>query len=201
MVQETVFCSRCGQSNLVGGAFCEKCGASLSAAGMPGAVPAGTPVIPVIVVDSPYGGFWIRVLAYLIDRVVVGAMYSPVVVYFALRMVSELRRVPPHGPEQLAPIFHFITIVAPLALLVQWLYEALLTSSSWQATVGKRVLDLKVTDEAGNPISFEQATGRFFAKILSGLICGIGFLMVAFTERRQGLHDIIAGTLVVKCQD
>ena len=166
---------------------------------MPGPVPAATPVVPVIVVASPYGGFWIRVLAYLIDRIVVGAIYSPIAIYFALRMVAALRRLPHNGPEQLGSIFHFVSIVVPLAFLVQWLYEALLTSSSWQATVGKRVLDLKVTDEGGNPISFEHATGRFFAKVLSGLTLGIGFLMVAFTARKQGLHDIIAGTLVMKC--
>src|SRR5215470_11494218 len=199
MGQESVFCSRCGESNLAGGAFCQKCGASLSAIVTPGAVSPATPVVPVVLVASPYGGFWIRVLAYLIDRIVVGAIYSPIAIYFALRMAAELRRLPPNGPEQLGPIFHFVSIVVPLAFVVQWLYEALLTSSSWQATVGKRVLDLKVTDEGGNPISFERATGRFFAKVLSGLILGIGFLMIAFTARKQGLHDIIAGTLVMKC--
>jgi uncharacterized RDD family membrane protein YckC len=81
---------------------------------------------------------------------------------------------------------------------VQWLYEALLTSSSWQATVGKRILNLKVTDELGNPISFERATGRFFAKILSSLLFCFGYLMVAFSARKQGLHDMLAGTLVMK---
>lgn len=194
MAQETIFCSRCGQTNLAGGAFCQKCGAPLDAIAAP-----GTRVVPVMVVSEPYGGFWIRVLAYLIDRIVIGAMYSPFVIYFALRMVAELRRIPPNSPEQFGPIFHFVSIVVPLAFLVQWLYEALLTSSSWQATVGKRVLDLKVTDEGGNPISFERATGRFFAKVLSALICYIGFLMVAFTARKQGLHDLLAGTLVIKC--
>ena len=107
--------------------------------------------------------------------------------------------MPPNGPEQLGPIFHFVSVIVPLGFVVQWLYEALLTSSSWQATVGKRVLDLKVTDEGGNPISFERATARFFAKLLSSLTLGIGFLMVAFTNRKQGLHDLLAGTLVMKC--
>ncbi|HEY6971192.1 MAG TPA: RDD family protein [Candidatus Angelobacter sp.] len=198
MAQERVFCSRCGESNLAGGAFCQRCGASLGAIATPVPVPPGMPVVPVVLIASPYGGFWIRVLAYLIDRIVVGAIYSPIAIYFALRMVAELRRLPPNGPEQLGPIFHFVSIVVPLAFVVQWLYEALLTSSSWQATVGKRVLDLKVTDEGGNPISFERATARFFAKVLSSLALGIGFLMVAFTARKQGLHDLLAGTLVMK---
>ena len=149
-------------------------------------------------VSSPYGGFWMRVLAYIIDRIVVGAMFAPLAAYFVFRMIADMHHLPPNAPEQLRPIFHFVGIVAPLGLIVQWLYEALLVSSSWQATVGKRVLDLKITDEEGNPLSFEHATGRFFAKVLSGLILGIGFLMVAFSSRKQGLHDMIAGTLVIK---
>jgi len=78
------------------------------------------------------------------------------------------------------------------------IYEAWLTSSSWQATVGKKVLQLKVTDLQGNRLTFMHAAGRFLAKIVSGIILGIGYLMVGFTERKQGLHDMIAGTLVQK---
>jgi uncharacterized RDD family membrane protein YckC len=79
-----------------------------------------------------------------------------------------------------------------------WLYYALMESSKNQATVGKLALGLKVTDEKGKRISFGRASGRFFAKILSSIILGIGFLMIAFTEKKQGLHDEIAGCLVVK---
>jgi uncharacterized RDD family membrane protein YckC len=85
-----------------------------------------------------------------------------------------------------------------LVFIGHWLYEALLTSSSWQGTVGKRILRLKVTDEAGNRIGFGRATGRFFGKILSHLILWIGFIMIAFTDRKRGLHDMMAGTLVMK---
>jgi uncharacterized RDD family membrane protein YckC len=71
-------------------------------------------------------------------------------------------------------------------------------SSPKQGTLGKMALGIVVTDMDSRRISFGRATGRYFAKILSGLILGIGFLMVAFTEKKQGLHDILAGTLVVK---
>ena len=70
-------------------------------------------------------------------------------------------------------------------------------SSEKQATVGKMVLGIVVTDINGGPISFARATGRHFAKWLSALILGIGFLMAAFTEKKQALHDMIADTLVV----
>jgi uncharacterized RDD family membrane protein YckC len=73
-----------------------------------------------------------------------------------------------------------------------------LESSSMQATLGKMALGLKVTDLNGKQISFGKATGRYFAKIISAIILLIGFIMVAFTEKKQGLHDMIAGTLVVK---
>jgi uncharacterized RDD family membrane protein YckC len=82
--------------------------------------------------------------------------------------------------------------------LLAWLYEALLTSSSMQATPGKMVFGLRVTTLEGEQIGFGRATGRFFGKIVSSIIIYIGFLMVAFTERKQGLHDMMASTLVVR---
>lgn len=78
-----------------------------------------------------------------------------------------------------------------------WLYYALMESSSVQGTVGKLALGIKVTDLNGARISFGRATGRHFAKIISSVILLIGFFMAAFTERKQGLHDIIAGCLVM----
>ena len=89
-------------------------------------------------------------------------------------------------------------ITAVLVIAGGWLYEAFLESSSYQATQGKMIFGMKVTDLEGNRISFERATGRHFAKIVSGMILCIGFIMVGFTERKQGLHDMLAGTLVRK---
>jgi uncharacterized RDD family membrane protein YckC len=82
--------------------------------------------------------------------------------------------------------------------MLSWIYYASMESSSWQATLGKKILGLKVTDLAGNRISFARASGRFFGKILSGMILGIGFLMAGFTQRKQALHDILAGCLVLR---
>ena len=83
-------------------------------------------------------------------------------------------------------------------LLVWWVYIAAFLSSSWQATPGKKVCGLKVVDYNGSRISFAQATGRYFAGFLSVITLGIGFVMIAWTARRQGLHDMMASTLVVK---
>ncbi|MCI0556277.1 MAG: RDD family protein, partial [Anaerolineae bacterium] len=61
----------------------------------------------------------------------------------------------------------------------------------------KMALGIVVTDMNGNRISFGRATGRYFGKILSGLIIYIGYIMVAFTEKKQGLHDMMASCLVL----
>jgi uncharacterized RDD family membrane protein YckC len=85
-----------------------------------------------------------------------------------------------------------------LGMVIGWLYYALQESSAAQATLGKRALGLRVTDLEGRRISLARATGRFLAKIPSSLILLIGFLMQPFTAKKQALHDILAGTLVLK---
>lgn len=85
-----------------------------------------------------------------------------------------------------------------LSIVAGWLYFALMESSKFQGTVGKLALGIIVTDVDGNKISFARATGRYFSKILSGFILMIGYIMAGFTEKKQALHDIIAGTLVWK---
>ncbi len=137
-------------------------------------------------------------MAVIIDAIILRIAVTPVVAIFgALGLVPWVMR---GGRDEIwigslaaASIAAFPFIVA-----IGWLYEAILTSSSWQATVGKKILGLKVTDEMGNRISFARATGRHFAKIISVMTCFIGFIMAAFTARKRALHDMIAGTLVVR---
>ena len=78
-----------------------------------------------------------------------------------------------------------------------WLYFALLESSRWQATLGKLALGAKVTDAEGRRLGFAQATGRYFAKFLSTLSLGFGYVMVGVTAQKRGLHDIVAKTRVI----
>ena len=77
-------------------------------------------------------------------------------------------------------------------------YYVVLETSPKQATWGKQIVGIKVTDLSGNRITIGRAIGRYFAKILTGLTCGIGLLMPLFTERKQTLHDMIAGCLALK---
>ncbi|HEY1936626.1 MAG TPA: RDD family protein [Candidatus Angelobacter sp.] len=150
----------------------------------------------------PYGGFWIRLLAHLIDHVILGAVAAPFVFIMilpaALRVARQAELNNDPSPELLLTVVGSVFMYVALAFVGQWLYEALLTSSSWQGTIGKHILRLKVVDQAGQRISFGRATGRFFAKILSSMFFCIGFIMIGFTERKTGLHDLIAGTMVLR---
>jgi uncharacterized RDD family membrane protein YckC len=73
-----------------------------------------------------------------------------------------------------------------------------MTASSCQATLGKMALGLKVVDADGRRLSVHHSVGRYLAKILSVLPLAAGYLMIGFTERKRGLHDMIGGTLVLR---
>jgi uncharacterized RDD family membrane protein YckC len=142
-----------------------------------------------------FAGFWNRFLARLVDGAI---LFVPNVVIYGAFGTPYFHGV---GRAPAAVLFHGPGMVVQIAQLVMnWLYFALQESSAAQATFGKRAIGMRVTDLAGQRISFARATGRFFGKYISALILCIGFLMIAFTEKKQGLHDILAGTLVVKDQ-
>jgi len=153
-----------------------------------------------------YAGFWLRLVAHLIDGVILGiAILVLIVPLFFLMggvaLFSSISREAGERPDpaQLGAIFSLVAVLAGVSVLGQWLYFAYLESGEKQATWGKQILGLYVTDLAGNHISFGRASGRFFAKIITGLIpLGIGYIMAGFTERKQALHDMIASCLVLR---
>jgi uncharacterized RDD family membrane protein YckC len=87
--------------------------------------------------------------------------------------------------------------VGMIVLIISWLYFACFESSNLQGTPGKRLMGIMVTDMDGERLSFGSATGRYLGKIISGLILGIGFIVALFTPKKQALHDLIAGTVVI----
>jgi uncharacterized RDD family membrane protein YckC len=134
-----------------------------------------------------YAGFWWRVLAAIVDGVIL------------MVASSVLARVLGVGPDSFGDDGNSNRGLLSLITLVgDWLYFALLESSSLQATLGKAACGIIVTDDQGHRISFGRATGRYFAKIVSALILMIGFMMAGWTRRKQALHDLMAGTLVLK---
>lgn len=92
----------------------------------------------------------------------------------------------------------FVPLLGLLGIVVNWLYFAYFESSEKQATPGKMAMRLKVTDMDGKRLSFVTASIRYFAKMISALVLFLGFVMIAFDARKQGLHDKIAGTLVAR---
>ena len=204
----TFFCNKCGAQNAAGAQFCSRCGTSMGpvpvvpSAGPsnPGSYNPGSYSAPAAsyqavapVVGVGYGGFWIRVVATIIDGIILRVVVSPIRMIFAgLGLTGTMMSGGPH--IGLAFLGGGVTLLA--LVFGSWLYEAFMESSSYQATLGKMIFGMKVTDLNGTRISFERATGRHFAKWLSGMILGIGYIMVGFTDRKQGLHDLLAGTLV-----
>jgi len=150
-----------------------------------------------------YAGFGRRFAAWLIDGIVVGliAVTLTMMSGFAFALVWGLVVGLRWGnvDEKFAGLVSALFGVA-VGVVSSVVYHAAMESSPLQATVGKLLLGAKVTDLNGRRISFVRALGRFAGKIASFLILGIGFVMAAFTEKRQALHDLIAGTLVMKVQ-
>jgi uncharacterized RDD family membrane protein YckC len=141
-----------------------------------------------------YASFWLRFAAYLIDTFIVSLVFVPVVLVLGIVLAASSDSRDDATAELIQAVNMVINLVS---IVATWLYSSLLESSSWQGTVGKKLIGLRVTDLNGSRISFGKATGRHFGKILSSLICLVGFIMAAFTEKRQALHDQLAGTLVL----
>ena len=148
---------------------------------------------------TDYAGFWLRLAAYIIDYIVLGFVFGGISFFVALTVgVSAAVFDDLDNPANQVLIGTLSTVFGIAFASISWLYYALMECSGYQGTLGKMAVSIKVTDLEGNQISFGRATGRFFGKILSGLILYIGFIMIGFTEKKQRLHDILANCLVVR---
>lgn len=191
-----MYCTKCGAQMDEGASFCPSCGQSVvPPSGEPHPVSPASAPLNLTTIRTAYAGFWLRLLAWIIDRLVLSAAFllvlMPLVpVFFRHRPFEHSM----HGPVTAVLTLWFIAV----QLVGVWLYYALFESSSWQATPGKRALGLFVTDMQGRRISFARATGRYFGKYISAAILFIGYFMIAFTERKQALHDMLADCLVLR---
>lgn len=212
-----MYCSKCGSEISPTTAFCSTCGQAVPALVATTPLPSLSPVslapippAPMVSASASYGGvayagFWLRFVAYLIDGVVscIAFVILLIPLFVLTGAGAALGKIISEGDIGdgmgaflgVGFIFGFFGII----LVVSWLYYALSESSSWQATLGKKVLNLKVTDMSGEPISFGRASGRYFAKIITGMIpLFIGYIMAGFTEKKQAIHDMIASCLVLR---
>jgi uncharacterized RDD family membrane protein YckC len=186
-------CPECATEVRPGAATCGNCGHPLTLAPTPQASSAsqstsqpladntqyfGAAVAPVV-----YAGFWRRFAAAIIDSIIVLVVLVVLDLVLA-QIVSSTSTA-------------FTALSSVLSIGIGVAYYVGQESSTQQATIGKRALGIIVTDMFGNRVSTGRATGRYFGKIVSGLTLLIGYLMAAFTEKKQALHDMMAGTLVV----
>jgi len=152
-VAGTVTCPSCGQPAPADAGFCPGCGRVLSAV--------------------VYAGFWIRLLANIIDAAI---LFIPNII---IGLVVE----------------------SPASILLQFAVGIVYTIGFWTAegaTPGKMAMGLRITTVQGEPVDFGKAVLRYIGYFVSGITLGIGYLMIAFTREKRGLHDLMAGTVVIK---
>jgi uncharacterized RDD family membrane protein YckC len=215
------FCVHCGQKLLAHGT--DDSAKSNTAQAQPvsghSAFPGPEPVLPHTSSTAPvlrYAGFWRRLAAWLIDQIILGIALTVISAIYVVGTSITLYRSDPTlwsqfavnlsdpsadvSADPLPAAFGFAIACGIIftSVVGHWLYYAIFESSPWQATLGKRAIGLRVTDLQGRRISFGRATGRYFAKLISRVLLDIGFLMAAFTRRKQALHDLIADCLVVR---
>jgi uncharacterized RDD family membrane protein YckC len=199
-----MYCHKCGAQNDDQAAFCDKCGAALtnmrpmvSATAAPSPTsPESGPAPPLYPAAVEYAGFWKRLAAALIDGILLIGTYFVLTFLFSFVYYSVTGDDEEEMSDATATVIMY-TAWAAVAML-GWLYYAFMESSAKQATLGKMALGIMVTDGQGRRVSFARATGRYFGKIISNIILYIGYIMIAFTAKKQGLHDIMADCLVVK---
>lgn len=224
-----MYCTRCGATVGDNAGFCSSCGQSLNAEVQPptgaGPIPApafsapgvsaGTPTtsgvvasVPAypaqVVVVQPYAGFWLRLVAYIIDGAILCLGFILLIglaaAFVGAGFFRGLGQDASSAYNIMAPVMVLmITMFVFVTLAGGWIYYAWFESSQYQATPGKLALGLYVTDMEARRITFARASGRFFAKLITGLIpLFIGYIMAGFTAKKQALHDMIASCLVLR---
>jgi len=140
--------------------------------------------------EPKYAGFWRRFAAYMIDGIVIVFALTQYQLFLSYALQASI-------PDWDTMLQYMNITIALISLPLAWTYFSGMESSPLQATIGKLAVGIYVTDLQGQRISFGRATGRFFGKILSGVILYIGYLMAGFTAKKQALHDMLSGCLVL----
>ena len=185
-------CPKCG-AELAGDERCPACGEQTP--NPSGTQPNDSNPFPPPRRRVAYAGFWLRAVAYLLDSLVLGFI-AALVIFLPL---MERGAIPADNPWFLYEnTSRQVLAMWLLVFMVSWLYFASFESSSWQATPGKKLLGLRVTDLAGRRVTFARASGRYLGKLIFGSILFVGFLFTPFTPRKQALYDLTAECLVLK---
>ncbi len=141
-----------------------------------------------------YAGFWLRAVAFMIDTLILSVPFT----ICAILYPDKLMVFPEEGAPLLQAFPHFTVIGFLLLFFVMWIYYAFFESSTWQATPGKRLLKLYVVDMNGRPLTFARASGRYLGRKVSDLTFLVGYIVAGFTQKKQALHDLLSGCLVLR---
>jgi uncharacterized RDD family membrane protein YckC len=200
-----MFCPKCGKETDASGKFCQWCGADNES------VASRAPVAAAEEDDGPdigvYAGLGRRFVAFIVDifiLLIFGIVAASVLglfrglqnAFFWLVQHVPASDLTPEGTTT-ALVGSILAAYGLILVVIPWLYFAGFESSRSQATPGKVLMGLVVTDMEATKPTFARTTLRFFGKFLSAIIIFIGFLMIGFTKKHQGLHDKIAGCLVL----
>lgn len=190
-----MYCGKCGAEIQRGTERCAACGEPVDRSTEEQLVPA--PLRDGEVQRRPFAGFWLRFCAFIVDLLIVGLVLGPITFKPLLNNVGSQA-----SPKDILAFYtggsKQALAIALLVQLIYWLYYASLESSAWQASLGKKLFGLYVTDLAGKRISFARASGRHFGKLISQFILFLGYLLAGFTPKKQALHDMLAGCLVLR---
>ncbi len=203
-----MFCQACGANIADGTAFCTSCGRpivgyAINQSGGAAAV-AMAPPVAVAGTSTNFAGFWLRLVAAILDNIILIIPTAPLVILIFATMLPAIALARGNPALLFATFFPRIIFFVILILALKWLYWALMESSGWQATLGKKALGLYVTDLDGNRVSFGRASGRYWSgRGLSMVPLGTLYYFVdciccGFTEKKQAVHDMIAGCLVMR---
>lgn len=145
-----------------------------------------------------YAGFWRRLAAYLVDSLLLMAAQFLVGVLVYIAVTGGSGTPGPEVAEAGERAAGMATMAVAALSLVYW---PVLEAGPWQATLGKLLLGLQVMEAGGGRLGLPRAFARHLARLLCGLTLGIGYLAIVWTRRKQGLHDLVAGTVVVRRKD
>lgn len=155
-----------------------------------------------------YAGFWIRFAASLLDGIILaipmciivfGVFFVSIGSTFGMEALSNPNTMENTlTAQQTGVVLVTMLLLFLISIVIPIFYYAGMHSSKWQATIGKKLLRLKVTDMEGNRISFWRALGRYLAMAFLSGIFYVGYIIAAFTDKKQSLHDLIASTVVIK---
>lgn len=151
------------------------------------------------IIELPFASFLSRLAAFLIDYFLIVLIMSLLIAIVSpAGFAIEGPDVVEYNEEYVRDLSEALGPFMYLFYVVWWLYNALMHSGKWQATIGKRAMGIIVTDLDGERIGFGKASLRFLGKLVSSFLFFIPFLTAAFTSRRQAVHDMTAGTIVLE---